>query len=137
MDIPPPENNVPPPGSPPFGNPPPGSSGRVCPNCRQPYEKDPQFCPHCGFNLDPIPHHKYVAGSSIVDGILAFLLCVLCAPMVVTMLVPLVLFFVMDKRYVGFRRGMLVGMILFGVLVLGALALCGVMIFSEMNSGRH
>jgi hypothetical protein len=106
---------------------------RICPNCQKPYERDPQFCPHCGFNLEPIPHPKFFAGYYGVDLILALLLCILCAPMMFTAIIPLICFFAMDKRYTGFRRGLAIGLILYIVLILGALAFCGYIGFALMH----
>jgi hypothetical protein len=106
---------------------------RICPNCQKPYSGDPQFCPHCGLNLQPVLQPKFVAGSAAVDIFLALVLCLLCLPMVVTMVIPLVLYLTMDKRYVGFRTSLRVGMILYAVLFLGALAYCGFIIFALSN----
>ncbi len=140
-DLPPPENDVPPPESPlpPSGSnlPPPGEPGPFCPNCRQAYPLGRQFCPHCGFNLEPVPQSKFFAGSNVIDFILALLLCVLCAPMVVTAIIPLVLYFVMDKRYIGFRKGLAAGLILYAVILLGGLAFCGYIIFALGNGQHH
>jgi endogenous inhibitor of DNA gyrase (YacG/DUF329 family) len=106
---------------------------RICPNCQKPYEGDPQFCPHCGLNLQPIPVEKFVAGSAVVDIVLGFLLCLLCAPLGITTIIPLITYFVMDRRYVGFRKGLAAGLILYVILILGALALCAAIIFAESN----
>jgi hypothetical protein len=116
------------------------SPERLCPNCRQSYDGEPQFCPHCGFNLQPIPQPKFVAGSAAVDSILAVLLSLICAPMLVTMLVPLILYFGMDNRYVDFRTSLRVMLIIFAVLALGALALCTyftITASSNINSVGH
>jgi DNA-directed RNA polymerase subunit RPC12/RpoP len=108
----------------------------VCPNCRQPYESIPELCPHCGFNIMRVPRPAFLLGSYPADVILALLLCTLCAPVVVTAIIPLILYFSMDKRYVGFRKGLAVGLILYVVIILGALALCGYIIFA-LGRGEH
>lgn len=112
------------------------SPERLCPNCRKSYEGDPQFCPYCGFNLQPIPQPKFVAGSAAVDSILAVLLSLLCMPMGVTMLIPLIVYFGMDSRYVAFRTALRIMLIVFTVLVLGLLAFCGIMIVSLNSTNR-
>ncbi len=112
------------------------SPERLCPNCRQSYKGDPQFCPHCGFNLQPIPQPKFVAGSAVVDSILAVLLSLLCVPMLVTLLIPFILYIVMDNRYVAFRTGLRIMLITFAVLALGALAFCGIMIVTNLNTAH-
>ena len=113
--------------------PPPEHPQRICPNCRQPYERDPQYCPHCGLNLQPIPVEKFFAGSAAMDIFLAILLCLICIPLGVTAVLPLVFYFTMDRRYVGFRTGLKVGLILYVVLILGALAFCAAIIFNVSN----
>lgn len=128
--------NTPPPEPPGYPSPQPPPSPNVCPNCRQPYERDPQFCPHCGYNLQPIPQPKFVAGSNGLDIFLALVVCVLCVPLAVTAVIPLILYIVMDKRYVGFRKGLGIGLILYAVIILGALAFCGYVIFALSHEHR-
>lgn len=108
----------------------------VCPNCRQPYQWDPQFCPHCGFNLQPIPVSKYVAGSHVADVILSLLLGIVCAGTIVGILLPLGLFFLMDKRYTAFRLGLKIALIVFAVLILGALAICGIALIGMLSTSH-
>ncbi|MCW3053590.1 MAG: hypothetical protein JWN14_2760 [Chthonomonadales bacterium] len=128
----PPHNDYPPPHDnfPPSGNP-----GPFCPKCNQPYDPSRQFCPHCGFMVNPVPQPKFLAGSAVVDVILALLLCVLCAPLMVTAIIPLITYFLVHREYVAFRKGLAAGLILYALIILGALAFCG-WIFYAMSVGE-
>jgi len=124
---PPPHNDFPPPGNP----------GPFCPNCHQPYDPTRQFCPHCGFMVNPVPQPKFLAGSAVVDVILALLLCVVCAPAGVTTIIPLITYFVVHKEYVAFRKGLAAGLIVYAVLILGMLAFCGWFFFALAAGEKH
>jgi len=130
----PPPNDYPPPYN---SFPPPGNPGPFCPKCNQPYEPGRQYCPHCGFMVNPVPQPKFLAGSAVVDVILALLLCVLCVPLGVTAIIPLITYFVVHREYVAFRKGLLAGLITYAVLILGMLAFCGWFFFALAAGEKH
>ena len=96
----------------------------VCPNCRQPYESIPELCPHCGFNIMRVPRPAFLLGSYPADMILALLVCIVCVPMIFTMFIPFVWFLAVDRVYTAIRTGLKIGLFLYVVLFLGALAVC-------------
>jgi len=96
----------------------------VCPNCREPYESIPELCPHCGFNIMRVPRRTFMLGSYPADVILALFVCAVCVPMIFTMFIPLIWLLFVDRFYIAIRTGLKIGLILYVVLFLGALALC-------------
>ncbi|HLK60570.1 MAG TPA: zinc ribbon domain-containing protein [Chthonomonadaceae bacterium] len=98
---------------------------KPCPNCQQPVAWTATFCPNCGYVLMPAPQERLLTSIPWVDVMLG-ILAALASPwfMGVGLIVAIVLYFVYRSTYTYFARGLLIGLIVLGVLILGGLALC-------------
>ena len=98
---------------------------KPCPNCQVFVAGNAELCSNCGYSFASYMQEKLLTGIAWLDiflGVLAGLI----SPFVflVGAIVALVLYFTLRRTYSAFARGLLIGLVIIGVVVLGGLALC-------------
>lgn len=112
---------------------------RQCPNCGQTIAEGMtgELCPNCGAALPPLPEVgkedrpsvPLMTGNAWVDGGLGFLTFVATMMLYASgLLLGPLLYFLLRKRYPAYATGLRIGLLLIFVPLLGALAVCGVIL---------
>ena len=106
-----------------------------CSNCGQQLSEDGGVCPHCG-RYHAAPPVERSPGSAWGLGVLGFLIAIASAVTGIGPVVVMIVYFAIKDRQPELARGMGYGLLTVVALILGAVALCFILIFNGLGKAH-